>query len=268
MTFDASEKLRFAGLPVQCFKFTKAGTSWFYTSADEIITTPDGVFLPEPISCGEVEYSGEDSAETLEITVTRTNPIGALFIASLPSYEIGVTAYMLHRGSESDRVAFFSGKVDTARGQISERVLRCSSIKEKLRRPLPQLRFQTTCNHRLYSPGCGANPNLSQDAIVISTVSGPIITSNDFLIHPSGWFKAGKLQGPTGEQRAIIDHVGDTVRLLGPMPDLKSLDQCIAFWGCNHLTSDCGPAKFNVLVNYLGAPWIPTLNPAVDGVDR
>jgi len=117
MTFDASEQLRYAGLPVQCFKFTKAATSWLYTSADEIITLPVGVFLPEPISCGEVEYSGEDDAETLEITVTRINPVGALFIASLPSYEVGVTGYLAHRGSESEYVAFFSGKVDSAKGQ-------------------------------------------------------------------------------------------------------------------------------------------------------
>lgn len=268
MTFDASEKLRYLGQPVECFKFTKGATTWLWTSADQNITLPVGTFLKETISRGGFEFSGEDDAETIEISVTRTNPVAALFIPFLPSSEVGVSLYKAHRGSESEYVGFFAGKVVSARAGEAESILLCSSIKQQLKRVFPPLRFQGPCNHVLYSPGCGANPTTSYDTIVVGSVSGMTVVSNDFALRPNGWFNAGRLVvSATGETRSIGSHVGNTVKLIGAVPGLKSLDDCLAYWGCNHLESDCGPAKFNVLANFMGFSKIPSVNPARDGVE-
>ena len=81
MTYDASEKSRYTGQPVECYRFTQGGNIWRVTSADRDITLPVGVFEPLAVTRGEFDFSQEDSGETLEITVPRDHPVAALFIA-------------------------------------------------------------------------------------------------------------------------------------------------------------------------------------------
>jgi len=266
MTYDASEKLRYAGKPLECFKFSQGATTWLWTSDGRTVTLPAGTFLPEVISRGPYEFSGEEDSEVMEIHVARTNPVAALFLPFLPEVEIGVTVYAAHRGSESEAIGFFSGKALACREEGGENVITCSSAKQQLRRMTPPLRFQTHCNHVLYSPGCGANPNTSADIVVIGTVSGRTVVASEFALRANGWFNGGRIVTPSGATRAIANHVGNTITLLGAIQDLAPLDICTAYWGCNHLESDCGPAKFNVLANKMGWEKIPSANPTVDGV--
>ena len=70
----------------------------------------------------------------------------------------------------------------------------------------------------------------------------------------------------TGETRFIVDHQGDTVSLISPIPGLSSLDQVWAYWGCDHLEATC-QNKFSNLVNHLGWSRLPGRNPFSGRID-
>ena len=266
MTYDAREKGRYSGQPVEGFRFAQGSNLWLYTSADREIMLPAGVFTPEAITRTELDFSQEDTGETIEFTIPRTNPVAALFIGDLPSAPVWVTVYRAHRGDEDLAVTIFSGKVSRARFEESEAILVGASLMAVLSRTVPVLAMQTPCNHVLYSAACGANPASSRDSITVTSVEGATVTSNDFALRPDQWFRGGRLESEAGETRFIADHRGDTVTLISPLPSLASLDSIWAYWGCDHLETTCRD-KFGNLINHLGWSRLPGRNPFVGRID-
>ena len=266
MSYDDREQSRYSGQPIEGFRFAQGSNLWLYTSADREIPLPAGVFTPEAITRSELDFSQEDTGETIEFTIPRTNPVAALFIGDLPSTPVWVTVYRAHRGDETLAVTIFSGKVIRARFEESEAILVGASLMAMLSRTVPVLAMQTPCNHVLYSAPCGANPTTSRDRITVTSVTGATVVSNDFALRPDQWFRGGRLETAEGETRFIADHQGDTVTLISPLPGLASLDQVWAFWGCDHLETTC-ETKFGNLVNHLGWSRLPGRNPFVGRID-
>ncbi len=261
MTFDASEKSRYGGKPVECFEFHQGGRAWRWTSADRVLLFPTGQFEPIAISREGLEFSEEDTGENIEIRVPRDNEVAALFIGDLPSSPVQVWIFRAHRGEELYAIAWFTGEVNRARFEESQAILVCRSTVAALDREFPTLSIQIPCNHVLYSGRCGANPTTSRDVVSITTVNGATLISNDFGVRPDQWYRGGRLETfDSSERRFIADHVGNTVKLISPMPGLVSGAQVWAVWGCNHLETDCGP-KFNNLPNHLGWKRLPKRNP-------
>jgi uncharacterized phage protein (TIGR02218 family) len=266
VTFADLEESRYQGKPVECFRFVSGGLSWYYTSADRQVVIPMGTFEPETISRTEQDFSQEDVAATIEVRVPRINPVAALFIGELPSNQVVVQIIRAHRELLTDANFIFTGEVSRARFEGSEATLICTGLLKKLERQVPTIMVQGPCNHVLYSTGCGVSPSTSRDSVLITTVTGATVVSNDFAVRADGWFDAGRLVSPAGETRMIVSHVGNTVTLMSPMPGLASLDQCWAYWGCDHLEESCS-FKFANLDNFLGWSRLPGVNPFVKRID-
>ena len=266
MTYDDREKSRYLGQPVEGFRFAQGSNLWLYTSADRAITLPAGVFAPEAITRSELDFSQEDTGETIDLTLPRPSPVAALFIGDLPSTPVWVTVYRAHRGEESLAVTIFSGKVIRARFEESEAILTGASLMAMLARTVPILAMQTPCNHVLYSAACGADPGVYRDQVSVTSVSGATVTASGFALRPDQWFRGGRLASTSGETRFIVDHQGNTVTLISPMPGLSSLDQVWAYWGCDHLEATC-QNKFNNLINHLGWSRLPGRNPFSGRID-
>jgi len=267
MTFDDREKSRYDGEPAECYQFEQGGTSWKWTSADRVITLPAGEFQPIPISRDALEFSEEDTGETIQVRVPRDNEVASLFIGDLPSSPVKVTVYRAHRSDESLALSWFSGEVCRAEFHEIEATLVCRSTLASLERAYPTLRIQAPCNHVLYGSGCKANPTTSRDSVTVTTVNGATVASLQFSARPDQWFQGGRLETFDGsERRFIADHVGDTIKLISPMPGLVSGTELWAVWGCSHLESDC-LSKFDNLDNFLGFPRIPKRNPWEGRID-
>jgi uncharacterized phage protein (TIGR02218 family) len=267
MSYAAREISRFGGEPVECYKFTQGNNTWLYTSADREIVLPTvGTFTPTVITRDELDFSQEDTGETIDFTVPRSNPVAALFIGQLPSTPIGVTVYRAHRGDENSPIVIFSGKIIRCRFEESQAILAGASLMSILSRVVPPLAMQTPCNHVLYSAGCGINPTISRDAITVESVSGNDVVSPDFALRADGWFTGGRLEGANGETRFIVDHVGDTITLISSLSGLEAGDTPWAYWGCDHLEATC-TSKFTNLDNYLGWSRIPSQNPFSGRID-
>lgn len=266
-TYDEREKQRYQGEPVECFRFVQGENTWLFTSADEEIALPIGLFVPETISRpDESEYSQEDSSDSIEVHVAATNPVAELYIGDVPTSPVWLTLYSAHRGDEASPVTTFTGKMTRSRFDESEAVLVGTNVMADLNKNVPVLQMQTPCNHILYSSECGADPSACSDSITVTTVDGRTVTSNDFALRPDGWYSGGRLLSGDGEMRFIADHEGDTVTLISPMPGLESLDQVWAYWGCDHLEETCAE-KFDRLNNHLGWSRLPGRNPFVGRID-
>jgi len=212
-----------------------------------------------------MDFSQEDTGETLEVTMPRTNPVAALFINSLPSTPVWLNVFRAHRGDEDLAVSVFSGRILRVRFEESEAILTATGLMGLLGRNVPTLAMQTPCNHVLYSTACGADPTSSRDQVTVTTVTGVTVTSADFAARADQWFRGGRLEAG-GETRFIVDHQGDTIKLLSPLPGLASLDVAWAYWGCDHLEATCRD-KFNNVVNFLGWSRLPGRNPFVGRID-
>lgn len=259
-TFDERETSQHGGQPVEGFRFVQGETVWLFTSADREVLLPIGRFDPETIGRDQIQQTKEDTGEQLRVTVPITNPVAALFIGDVPSSPVWLTVYRAHRGDESEAITVFVGKIVRAEFAESDATLVGTSVAAHLLRAVPPLHMQTPCNHILFSAECGANPTACRDLVSITTVDGPIVTSNDFALQPDQWFRGGRLQSLAGEVRFIADHVGDTIELMSAMPGLASLDTAYAYWGCDHLEATCA-SKFDRLDNHLGFSRLPTRNP-------
>jgi len=266
MTYDAREKSRYGGQPIEGFKFVQGNNSWFYTSADREIVLPAGSFSPTVISRTELDFSQEDTGESVDVSLPRDNPVVELFIGDLPSTPVWITIYRAHRNDESLAVTIFAGRVIRAHFEESQATLRCASLLTILNRSLPILTIQTHCNHVLFSVGCGVNPTVSRDSITIATVTGATIVSADFALRADQWFRSGRLENPQGETRFIVDHVGDTIELFSAMPGLGPGNVVWAYWGCDHLEATCAN-KFSNLDNHLGWSRLPGRNPFDGRID-
>lgn len=82
---------------------------------------------------------------------------------------------------------------------------------------------------------------------------------------PDGWFRGGILVTETGIRRFILDHIGDTIILIKPIPGFAELSEevpqnVILYPGCDRTTKMCRE-KFDNLPNHGGFPFMPSRNP-------
>jgi uncharacterized phage protein (TIGR02218 family) len=266
MSFESRETSRHGGQPIEGFRFVQGSNIWQYTSADRVITLPIGSFTPITISRSAPQYDREDASDAMEFHVEATNPVAVLFIGDQPSTPVWVTAYKAHRDEESYTTIIFKGMVTRVRFEESEAVLVGTGVGTMLMRNVPPVKMQTPCCHALFSVQCGADSSACQETVTIGTVEGITVTSSDFALQSDQWFRGGRLLAATGATRLIVDHVGDTVTLMSPLPGLATTDVVTAYWGCDHLEETCA-TKFGQLDNYLGWSRLPNRNPFTSRID-
>jgi hypothetical protein len=56
------------------------------------------------------------------------------------------------------------------------------------------------------------------------------VVSGGFALRPDQWYRGGRLETASGETRFVVDHQGNTVTLISPLPGLRSLDEVRAYW--------------------------------------
>ncbi|HKQ57529.1 MAG TPA: DUF2163 domain-containing protein [Candidatus Eisenbacteria bacterium] len=260
MTFDDREQSVHEGEPVECYRFAVGTTVYRWTSADADVTLSTGTYTPAVISRGSLVQSQEDSTDSLEVMVPRYNPIATLFMPYVPGSKVLLTVYRAHRGEESEARPLFLGEVASVVVKDNEATLTCTPLVEALGRPVPSISYQPLCNWPLYGAGCGVNAADFRDAAVVGSVSGVTVVSSTFAAKPDGWYTNGWMEDPDGEVRFITAHVGNTITLMSPYPDLTAGDTVHVLAGCDRTEATC-VAKFNNFVNFMGFPRLPDRNP-------
>lgn len=260
MTFDSREKSTHDGQPVECYRFSLRGDVWLITSAERPVVLPSGTYVPEVVSNHGADQAREAAQSTMEVTLPAVSPVVAGHRQQVPSGQLGLILYQAHRGEEAAAVVRFVGTIASVRFEGATAVLECAPLSAAFGRSIPRTTFQPQCVHALYGAGCGVSAGSFRDAAVLSSVVGNVIQSATFATHPDGWYSNGWVEGPDGEIRWVVAHVGDTITLVTALPGLASGQSVFAFAGCDRTEATCA-AKFSNLVRHLGFPRVPFKNP-------
>ena len=182
MTYDARERSRNDGQPVECYRFAQGDRLWLLTTADQPVTLPTGTYQPDVLVRGELRHNQEDGSGSLEITVPRGSSVAGPFILFVPSTRISLTVYRAHRGEESAAEVKFVGTVSSVVFDGSSAKVRCAPLQAAFTRTVPRQTFHAACAWALYGPGCGVDSGAFRDSVTLATVSGITLTSSDFAL--------------------------------------------------------------------------------------
>ncbi|WP_210236335.1 hypothetical protein, partial [Mesorhizobium sp. M2D.F.Ca.ET.232.01.1.1] len=140
------------------------------------------------------------------------------------------------------------------------------SVFTSMRRPGCRARYQRTCRHALYFPGCNIDVDDFKVAGTVTAVSGLALTVAEAALQTDQYYKAGlvifnDLFGWIG------DHIGSTLTLIGAIDGLAeyvtahgSASVFIAP-GCDLSTGPNGCAKFSNFLNMGGFEFMSDNNP-------
>jgi uncharacterized phage protein (TIGR02218 family) len=248
--------------PRELYLFTQGPREWAFTGADETVPYNGRIYTQATIGRGEIDYSQEDSAGSVTISLTAANPVAQLFIGLLPGVPMYVSVFRVHRNGAA--AVEFIGRVAHPVFDGLEASLTCVPLAGALGRSVPNLTYQRQCNWALYGPGCGIDKLTFRDLATLDVVDGFIVRATEFGARPDGWFTAGWVEikngDRAGDRRYVTEHAGEQLTLNAPFAALAVGDQVYAFAGCDRSETTCA-AKFSNLPRHLGFSRIPTLNP-------
>jgi hypothetical protein len=266
MTYNTREISVADAQPFELYLFETADDTFRITSGDIVRSYLGHDYEPTPITRTETKRSGEEKAANITVNIPRDHPISALFRSYMPATPLSLVIYRGH-DADTEIVTHFTGRVTICNYTTNSLELTCAPEEDLLRRKIPFNVFQTPCNKILYSATCGI---LADDFKVIGTltyVNGAELRSAEF--NPAnfggvtGWLRNGYVEvGNT--RRMIIDHTGEAVILITPLPMTLIIGDSInAFAGCSRNYNDpngCVP-KFANGPRFLGFDKIPGRNP-------
>lgn len=264
MTYLAQETARYAGQPVELFKFRRRAQCWLYTSADQTVTYNTEDYLPVTISRSAFERSDEAGSSSVEVRLARGLSLVNELRAGTPPTPVSATIYRLHR-TDPEAIVLFRGEVLNAGMQSEELVVRCVSPLSAEERAVPRYVIMRTCPHVLYGPACALDPDDWDVAGTVVSVTGGGITVNvtEAGTKASGYFNAGVLRVDGTDKRGfIVAHSGTTLTLLDPVPGLAATNAVTLQAGCDHTVETCRD-RFSNVPNFGGYPLHPERNPFI-----
>ena len=200
-----------------------------------------------------------DSELTVSIAVhDRATRLVATY--TLPRASIKITRYF---PSTRDSKVIWVGEVDAISARTNIVTLRCIPISTNLKNKIPNLAYQSVCNHQLFDKGCGLDAS-SYRLITTVSVDGSKLISDDFAAKPNGYYTLGYVSF-AHETRLITNHEGNTIWLQLPFDTSPDGKEVHVYPGCDKRPETC-KNKFNNLNHFLGFPYIPFKNPVVWGV--
>jgi uncharacterized phage protein (TIGR02218 family) len=261
MSYDFTEKSRSDSQPIDCYLFELGDDSWFYTSAEETLSVTGYAqpFAPATIIAERSEHGAEDQAGGIVLTVPRTFPCIADFVAYAPSSRLWVTLIQAHRDALAEVKTPFRGPVVGVEWADSSAKLTCQPITVDLGRMIPRISYARQCNWPLYSSGCGVYKATYAQAAEVITVSGVVLSAAEFATHEDGYFNAGFVEW-SGQRRFVVGHVDQVITLMSPFSGLEPGLTVTAYPGCD-LTETMCLQRFNNLWRHFGVARVPDRNP-------
>lgn len=255
-TFEESP---FLGDPIEAFEFTMGASVFRYTSSDASVSILGQTYTPEVIVRTATEFSQEDTAGNVSISVPKGNAVAQMFVAFLPPEPVSITIYRKHR-ADPEVIVLFIGKVVSINFEGPEATMVCAPVRSLLNKKVPSVVFQSQCNWNLYGTGCGVLKASFKDSGVVGVISGVTVVATVFGTRPDGWFNNGWMELASTDRRFIVRHIGNTVELMNKFVTLTVGQAFDAYPGCDRTEAVCA-SKFNNLPRHLGFPRIPTRNP-------
>jgi len=263
MSYDALEKSRWSGAPIELFDFARSYIHWRYTSAQSDVTLDYVDYKATPISRTGIDLNTEINKSSLTVTVPRDNEVADQWRVSPPSEPIILTLSQYHEG-DTDVIVQWMGRIITVEwaGSIANIILEPNYTSVK--RPGLRRRYQRACPHVLYGPACRLTDDTFRLLSTVENIAGLGVSVYNATALGATYYEGGYIQWEIDlgiyERRYIVSQAG-TVLTLDTSPFSLEVGQVVSvFPGCDHTLTTCN-SKFGNSLNYGGMPYMPSVNP-------
>ncbi|MGX1259792.1 phage BR0599 family protein [Sinorhizobium fredii] len=261
-TFEASVD---AGSPYFLYLFDNGLAPTRLTSEPEALNRMGETWVPSPVAHGSIEQTGEIEKSSLDLTF----PLSDAFARTFLTPAAAITTVTIWRGHREDvtetlRVVW-KGRAVGAKDRGNEIVVSVESVFTSMRRTGCRARYQRTCRHALYYPGCNLDRADFEVAGTVTAVDGLVLTIPAAAGAPDGDYAAG-IVNFGGVMGFVARHVGNQVTLLtaiAGLADAVAANGSAAVLlapGCNLTRSRCN-SRFNNGLNFGGFDRMPDNNP-------
>jgi len=262
MSYQDVEVSAHDGEPIELYRFEGVVRNYYYTTHDRDIQKDDALY--EAIPMKRSSFSGGGTQDPPEMTIELPVEMDVVqdYAFGIARRLLSLTIYRRH-GEDGEDVVFWTGKITKITVDNRTAKITIPSIfASQMASSIPNIYYQTQCNHVLYGPRCSVNrvPNRVQTQI---TAYGGKLTLAVASIGAFGdaEFNAGEIvRAIDGERRLIVEQTGPFITIAYPFRELLVGDNVEIFRGCDHTLADCHN-KFNNAINFGGHPTIPTINP-------
>lgn len=260
MAYSDQENSIQDGAPYFLYEFNTADTTYRFTDYPVSITGNSLIWEPFPIKHTESKQSNELSKNSMTVTIPIGGTFASLFIGWSLDEIVTFTLYRGHFGATDTRVNW-KGRIAGHKLKDGVLELNCESIFTSMRRAGIRARYQRSCRHALYSPGCNLNKDdFSLAGVLVSAISGLTLTIPDASSKPDNWFTGGAIRFHDGSYRMIERHSSSTIIIDRASRVLTGGVVVTLYPGCDRTIATC-KNKFNNLVNNGSFKWIPVKNP-------
>ena len=284
--------------PCYLYYFNHQGTKVYFTSYDQPVVVNSGpgakMTDPQTFQAVQVEHSRPEQSFELnpvriDVAVSATDTNLRQWFLTSPAKTIDVEVWRVNSASmpgplvyANDLFMEFKGEVETV--GFSDYIIRAGCVSKTQREDIaiPRLLYQKTCNQQLYKIGtglCGVDKSYyllsatiqalsrTDRMVQISNTTASIGNPPRSVSITADFYEGGLLIDSSGNNISIISSTITPTKLyLQWWPYTMTVGAAISVYpGCNR-TLDICHTRFQNLPNFLGTPFIPTNNPAVDGI--
>lgn len=267
MTYAASEQSKHSGKPVELYRYDGTYAMFRYTSGPVVVSfqAPDEAephdYIPIATRRSAVQHTTQND-DTAEVTIDLpvTSELVAVYGFQIAPPSLFLTIFRGHNPGEF--VRYWQGNVENiqvVKGTATVRVP--SLLAAALSADVPNVYYQTPCNHTLFSPECGVDQADWMAVTSIAAVDGLDITVEAGEIAAlDGDLVGGDAILASGERRMIVSQTGDVIRVSYPFAGANVDDELTVLAGCDlALLGDC-KNKFDNTINNGSFPFIPSKN--------
>jgi hypothetical protein len=247
------------------------GNTYRYTDGEVSVTHNGFQWEPTQIRHTEINSSGTLDKSSVEIEVSRLNPLVEVFRTWPPNRIVSLTIIQgERRDTDAEFLTLWKGRILNFNLEGLKATLTGEPVGTSTRRPGLRRNFQYGCPHVLYGPHCRASRAGRSVMIQPLGVNGAVVEvatgwngafATDKYVH--GLAEWTNNQGDFVSRsilRVEAGGGGHMITLAGLATGLEVTHNLTLLVGCNHQMSDCTDLHQNV-VNYGGCPWIPLKNP-------
>lgn len=261
MTFSARELSLETGKPVFLTEFTLGGIIWRHARADEDVEHAGEIYTGISMKSTEVVDSGEIGKNEVRIEVPRSHPIAELWRVSPPAATVGAILKEIHAGEVDEEIAWLGHVANVLwPNQEKAQISLQSGILALEANGLRRL-FQRPCPHVFGGAKCQKDLTEVTHTATLTEASGFTLKAPEFASAgqlAGGFIRWTDANGVT-DWKFILEHGGDTVRLMTPAPFLAVGMEVDAVEGCDHTPNRCDALE-NIL-NFGGLPHFMKKNP-------
>lgn len=269
MTYATRLAQLFGRNQIWLYELTRNGLTTRLTSAGQDYVDGDAVtWTSAVITHTSIPDTSNIERAKVELVMPQSSAIAQGYLEESGYDENTVKIYREFKDqSPQERQQEYLGRVVMGRPALTRIVLFCeNNFTETKRKGISQV-FQRPCRHVLYHSrnGIGCNLNLADFQIdaTLTQVSGNQFTVTEAAEQADGYFAGGVIAHGSPERLQFITaHSGDTLTLLGPLPDAASelasaspAEVAVKIApGCDLTRATCF-ARFNNIENHGGYSW-------------